>query len=147
MGSIDTYENLRSMSYWLLFTPTVFEISREASTLVTELATNTVFTVRFTGLVVPVSSFICCIKWKSIVYVRPWVVRLTSSSPDWWEAYKENNQIKLSVNFTNNSFLKSSLGLLKIFRKDNINYPLIYFRLFEPLHTYSRNKFMEKSPY
>lgn len=38
---------------------------------------------RCTGRVVPVSSLICCIEWKSIMYVRPCVDRLISSSPVW----------------------------------------------------------------
>ena len=36
-----------------------------------------------TGLVVPVSSLICCMELKSMVYARPIVDKLTSSSPDW----------------------------------------------------------------
>ena len=33
---------------------------------------------------VPVSSLICCIELKSIVYTRPKVDKLISSSPFWW---------------------------------------------------------------
>ena len=38
---------------------------------------------------VPVSSLICCIELKSIVYTRPRVDKLISSSPFWWAVCRE----------------------------------------------------------
>lgn len=46
---------------------------------------------------VPVSSLICCIELKSIVYTRPRVDKLISSSPFWWAVCRARQPHPISV--------------------------------------------------